>query len=112
MLVRTVGSALRRAVLLAVLTTLVGAAVAAGSAEAAPGDIGVQGGSWGNLAGGAGTGNKESKLWYANGSWWAAMFNGATSKHTIHRLDRTAERWVDTGVQIDARSATREDVLW
>jgi hypothetical protein len=60
---------------------------------------------------GAITGQKpESKLWYLDGKWWAVMLsptnNGA---HTIWRLDPTA--WVNTGVVVDGRAGTKEDVL-
>ncbi|MFN2467187.1 MAG: Ig-like domain-containing protein [Gaiellaceae bacterium] len=61
--------------------------------------------------GGAVTGQKpESKLWWADGKWWAAMVSVAQNgAHTIHRLDGTA--WTDTGVLIDPRPTTKEDVL-
>ena len=62
-------------------------------------------------SGGAITGQKpESKLWYDNGSWWAAMLSpAANGAHTIWRLGPTA--WQDTGVVIDSRAYTKEDTL-
>jgi hypothetical protein len=62
-------------------------------------------------SGGAITGQKpESKLWYHDGAWWGAMLSRSRSgAHTIHRLSNDA--WVDTGVVIDTRPATKEDVL-
>ena len=62
-------------------------------------------------SGGAVTGQKpESKLWYQDGRWWAGMISNAhNGAHTIHRLDGSA--WTDTGVVIDSRVTTREDVL-
>src|SRR6185312_6228385 len=61
--------------------------------------------------GGAITGQKpESKLWYQDGSWWAAMLSpSAGGAHHIYRL--TAGGWADTGVEIDPRPSTKEDVL-
>lgn len=61
--------------------------------------------------GGAITGQKpESKLWFNDGSWWAAMLSTANGgAHTIHKLVGTD--WVDTGVVVDDRAATKEDVL-
>ena len=58
------------------------------------------------------TGQKpESKLWTNDGVWWAAMVSpAAQGAHTIHRLDATS--WVDTGVVIDTRPSTKEDILW
>jgi hypothetical protein len=62
-------------------------------------------------AGQAMTGEKpESKLWFHNGSWWAVMLSPARGgAHTIHRLDGTT--WTDTGVVVDTRPKSREDVL-
>jgi hypothetical protein len=62
-------------------------------------------------AGGTITGQKpESKLWINAGKWWAAMLSpAAAGAHTIWRLDTGG--WVDTGVVIDTRPATKEDVL-
>jgi hypothetical protein len=62
-------------------------------------------------SGGAITGQKpESKLWFHDGAWWGAMLSRSRSgAHTIHRLSNDA--WVDTGVVIDTRPATKEDVL-
>jgi len=63
-------------------------------------------------AGGAITGQKpESKLWYANGSWWATMLSPTTGGgHDVYQL--TSSGWLDTGVLVDAEAATKEDVLW
>jgi hypothetical protein len=62
-------------------------------------------------AGGAVTGQKpESKLWYAQGSWWAAMVVPSSGAHDIYRL--VSGTWIDTGVLVDSESTTREDVLW
>lgn len=63
-----------------------------------------------NADNGAVTGEKpESKLWYHDGKWWGAMVSAANGKHTIHRLDGTT--WSDTGVVVDDRATTKEDVL-
>jgi hypothetical protein len=62
-------------------------------------------------AGTAPTGQKpESKLWIAGGSWWGVLY--APGGFRIHRLDRSTETWVDTGVTIDTRSSSRADTLW
>jgi hypothetical protein len=62
-------------------------------------------------SGGAITGQKpESKLWYHNGSWWAAMLSPAQNgAHTIWKLVGTT--WTDTGTLIDGRASSKEDVL-
>ena len=99
---------------LAVLAALLATAAFAAAASAAT-QVGYPAQSFaawspGSL-GGAVTGAKpESKLWWADGKWWAAMVSVAQNgAHTIHRLDGTA--WTDTGVLIDPRPTTKEDVL-
>ena len=61
--------------------------------------------------GGAITGQKpESKLWHQDDVWYASMVSAtASGAHTIHRLSGTT--WVDTGVAIDPRAASKEDIL-
>jgi hypothetical protein len=54
----------------------------------------------------------ESKLWYHDGSWWATLFNPIAGAHRIHRLDAATRAWIDTGVVVDARPRSRQDVLW
>jgi hypothetical protein len=109
----------RRAVLVAVAGAIaictVGAAGAAGATAKQTSSAGFEAQSFAatsaDSAGGAVTGQKpESKLWYAQGSWWAAMVVPTSGAHDIYQL--VAGNWVDTGVQIDSESTTREDVLW
>jgi Ca2+-binding RTX toxin-like protein len=74
-------------------------------------DTGFQGPSY--PAGSTGpptTSKPESKLWWNDGFWWASMFDASGSYH-IFRLNLRAQRWVDTGVVIDTRDSTRQDVL-
>jgi hypothetical protein len=59
------------------------------------------------------TGEKpESKLWYHDGFWWATLYEPAAGACRIHWLDVDSQTWVDTGVFIDERSRSRQDVLW
>src|SRR3954454_4274413 len=51
----------------------------------------------------------QSKLWFHAGSWWATML--ANGKFTVHQLDESAKRWVDTGAVVDARQFAHLDVL-
>ncbi|NUP58456.1 MAG: hypothetical protein HOQ06_03130, partial [Pseudarthrobacter sp.] len=53
----------------------------------------------------------QSKLWWNDGSWWADMWTTGSGWH-IYRLDRSVEKWVDTGVAIDSRTNTLADTLW
>ncbi|MEV1289245.1 hypothetical protein [Micromonospora sp. NPDC049679] len=82
------------------------------TANAAPGDIGYAGPSYAGDGQDA-TGEKpESKLWWNDGLWWAALFDTASGTHHIFRLNRSTHRWVDTGTMIDNRPGTRSDALW
>jgi hypothetical protein len=54
----------------------------------------------------------QSKLWYAAGTWWAGMFQPSTSQLQIFRLDRPAQRWIDTGTLVDERPFADPDFLW
>jgi hypothetical protein len=87
-------------------------AAAATTTASAAAQTGFQAHSFAGLgAGDAVTGEKpESKLWFHDGFWWAAMVSPAEGgAHTIHRLDGTT--WTDTGVVLDSRATAREDVL-
>ncbi|MDI3213430.1 hypothetical protein [Arthrobacter sp. AL12] len=53
----------------------------------------------------------QSKLWWNDGSWWADMWTSGSGWH-IYRLDRSVDKWVDTGVLIDSRRSTLADTLW
>ncbi|MDQ4036178.1 MAG: hypothetical protein M3153_09620 [Chloroflexota bacterium] len=54
----------------------------------------------------------QSKLWYHNTSWWGVLASRESGSFTIHRLDWSTRRWIDTGVPVDDRLTARADVLW
>lgn len=57
----------------------------------------------------------ESKLWYADGKWWGALFHPGSGTFHIYRLNTTTQTWVDTGTLIDSRSLGsfgKIDALW
>ena len=59
------------------------------------------------------TGEKpQSKLWFNAGQWWGAMYNSATSRFEIYRLDWGTQQWSTTGVSIESRGNVRQDVVW
>jgi PKD repeat protein len=90
---------------LAVALTLAPAAVAAT-------DVGVRGPHFsgtGTMVTGAKT---ESKAWFNDGTWWAAMWDEVAGDNYIYRLDPVTQMWTTTGVMLDNRSGTRSDVLW
>lgn len=57
----------------------------------------------------------QSKLWYADGTWWGSLFHAGSGSYRIFRLDTATQTWVDTGTVIDARflgSHGKLDALW
>ena len=58
------------------------------------------------------TSSAQSKLWYAEGQWWAALFGRTTSRLGIFRLDAETQVWADTGELIDDRPFADADALW
>jgi PKD repeat protein len=110
----------RGASLHSLLITLARAGVAgvllllvAGTAVVAAADVGHK--DFVDTGGSAVTGSKpESKLWYNDGIWWAAMQPTTSSGLFIYKLDPGTDSWVSTGVQIDNRSSNhlRSDTLW
>ena len=77
----------------------------------ARGDVGFRGPAYpAGTSGPPTTSKPESKLWWNDGFWWASMFDGSGDYH-IFRLNLRRQSWVDTGVVIDTRNSTRQDVL-
>jgi hypothetical protein len=86
-------------------------------AEAATGNVGLQDFGFGaniDESDNRATAHKpQSKLWYNDGIWWATLFDpSGAGGHRIHALDPVTQRWVSTGVLVDERGKSRQDVLW
>ncbi|WP_426573086.1 fibronectin type III domain-containing protein [Aquihabitans sp. McL0605] len=98
----------------AVASAVSASAPAAAAAEApdASGDIGWEGPSFQGASSSPSGSKPESKLWYAQGSWWADLWATASSGFYIHRLDLATHQWVQTPTQLEDRAGTRSDVLW
>lgn len=99
--------------LLVVALTLAVPLVLAPTAAAAAGDVGIAGPSYPSSVTAPTADKPQSKLWFNDGRWWAAMVN-ASGAWRIYYLDRSAtpETWVDSGTAIDARANTSTDALW
>lgn len=54
----------------------------------------------------------QSKLWFAEGAWWAGLVQPATNRLTIFRLDPESQIWRDTGTLVDERPFADPDFLW
>ncbi|WP_222265529.1 PKD domain-containing protein [Modestobacter marinus] len=104
---------LRRFVVTVIVTLLAGGAVVgAGAASAATGDYGHQGPSYSGATYVPTSDKPQSKLWYAQGSWYGVMFDTVSTTWHVFRLDRSTQKWSDTGVQVDDRRDTLADALW
>jgi hypothetical protein len=77
-----------------------------------PGDVGTEGFSYAPLTGSPTQTKPESKVWFADGDWWADLFSPSARVHRIHRLDPGSGQWVDTGTTLDDRGNANSDVLW
>lgn len=83
------------------------------TAQAVPTDVGYRDFSFSASGVSAPTGQKpQSKLWFADGSWWGALFSVSDSAFTVHRLDWGTQTWTNTGIVIDTRNSARVDTLW
>jgi len=54
----------------------------------------------------------QSKLWFADGTWWAVMIDPKSQTFRIHRLDWATQEWRDTGAVVDDRTFAEVDCLW
>jgi hypothetical protein len=67
----------------------------------------------GGVAPGSPTGDRsQSKLWIANGAWWAAMVEPRSLQYHIYELVDGGKSWRDTGTLIDERRSAQPDCLW
>ncbi|MEX1171232.1 MAG: hypothetical protein WEG56_01350 [Chloroflexota bacterium] len=54
----------------------------------------------------------QSKMWFADGQWWAGLYQPTTNRLNIFRLEWDTQLWVDTGVLVDERATADPDFLW
>ena len=53
----------------------------------------------------------QSKLWYAEGAWWAGLLAPSSDRIKIFRLDWATQTWKDTGTVVDERPTADPDYL-
>ena len=100
-----------------VLGLLAGSLVAPTGARSAAVEVGYRDFSYSTSIT-APTGQKpESKLWYADGTWWGALWNGSVSPRRleIYRFNQATQAtnaWTATGTTIDSRRNSEADTLW
>ncbi|WP_225753255.1 Ig-like domain-containing protein [Actinotalea sp. Marseille-Q4924] len=114
----TAGSSRGRRVvarLLVILLSLAGSAtlpVVATTPASAAADVGYRDFSYGSGTSAPTAEKAQSKLWFAGGSWWGALYNSSATDFHIYRLDWATQTWSDTGVLVDARPHVKIDTLW
>jgi hypothetical protein len=100
---------------LAVCTILCGLVAALLVPAVVHANAGLRDGAYtGGTSGPPTTSKPESKLWWNDGFWWAVMAKKVTptnNDYHIFRLTYRSQRWKDTGVEVDPRDSTRQDVL-
>lgn len=102
------GHALSCVVLFVLLIGLAGGALPAGAASTAI-DTGYVDVVYGTNVDDELTGTgAESKVWYADGSWWAVLFNSSTNLYEIYRYNGGTNSWVGTGTALDTRQDAGE----
>jgi hypothetical protein len=75
-------------------------------------DIGRAGPTYvGGTSGPPTTSKPESKLWFHDGIWWAVMAAKVGNTNDYHIFRLSGGTWNDTGVVVDIRDSTRQDVL-
>src|SRR5918999_927159 len=43
----------------------------------------------------------QSKVWFADGSWWGGLFGTGTNDHRIHRYNAGSNTWTATSTVVD-----------
>lgn len=95
------------------ISGLAASAIGWSAAGADVGDIGYEGPSSVGVGPSHPSAEKpESKLWFAYGSWWGAIWSTSRVQYTIHRLDLTSHDWIDTGVTLETDKNNRLDSLF
>ena len=106
---------LRRGV--AALTTLLLAATGLSlvtTPASAAGDVGFVGPSYvGTTQPNAPTAEKpQSKLWFAQGKWWGAMWDTTTNDYVVWGYDWATNAWTKTSTVLETRTRVDMDTLW
>ena len=85
--------------------------LAAPVAAVDPTPITYQGPSYGTSASNPTADKPQSKLWYADGSWWALMLDASDARIHVHELmpDHT---WRSSDAVVDDRPSSTGDALW
>ena len=54
----------------------------------------------------------QSKVWFADGFWWAGMFVDGSEDYRIHKYNASTHVWTATSTILDVRNSSHGDYLW
>ena len=81
--------------------------------SAAPADVGFKDHSYDAPSVSSPTKDKpQSKVWFADGSWWGGLFVTGSNDYRIHKYNATSHTWAATSTVVDARNGSQGDYLW
>ena len=81
--------------------------------SAAPADVGFKDHSYDAPSVSGPTKDKpQSKVWFADGSWWGGLFVTGSNDYRIHKYNATSHTWAATSTVVDARNGSQGDYLW
>jgi S-layer homology domain len=79
---------------------------------AAPVDAGFIDHSYGTGVGSPTEDKPQSKVWFADGSWWGGLFVDGDHEYRIHKYNATNNTWAATSTVVDERNSSHADYLW
>ena len=101
------------AVLIAVIGALLLSLMATvAPAQAAPADAGFIDHSYGTGVTAPTEDKPQSKVWFADGSWWGGLFVDGSDEYRIHRYNAGTNTWTATSTVVDERNSSHGDYLW
>jgi hypothetical protein len=54
----------------------------------------------------------QSKVWFADGSWWGGLFVTGSNDYRIHKYNASSHTWAATSTVVDERNGSQGDYLW
>lgn len=79
---------------------------------AAPADAGFIDHSYGDSVGTPTEDKPQSKVWFADGTWWGGLFVDGDDEYRIHRYNAANNTWTATSTVVDERNSSHADYLW
>ena len=100
------------AIVAAIVWLLIAALGPVMKTSAAPVAAGFKDHSYGTLVGAPTEDKPQSKVWFADGFWWAGMFVDGSDDYRIHKYNASTHVWTATPTILDNRNSSHGDYLW